>query len=115
MQILSPAATPNSTPTPASGTTSTTSSTGSSSSALTSATDPLTQESTFLQLLVAQIKNQDPLNPTDSIQFVGQLVQYSQLEQLLGINQNVQKLVTNTTPNSGTPAPASGNGTQPTN
>ena len=91
-------------------------STGSSSgsSPLSTATDPLTQESTFLQLLVAQIQNQDPLNPADSIQFVGQLVQYSQLEQLLGINQNVQKLVTNATPNSGTSAPASGAGTKPT-
>jgi|SRR5579871_1916948 len=54
--------------------------------------DQLTSESTFLNLLVAQIKNQDPLNPTDSIQFVGQLVQFSQLEQLLSINQGVTTL-----------------------
>jgi flagellar basal-body rod modification protein FlgD len=54
----------------------------------------LTNESTFLQLLVAQIKNQDPLNPTDSIQFIGQLVQFSQLEQLLNLNQSVGTLVT---------------------
>jgi flagellar basal-body rod modification protein FlgD len=94
--------------------TSSSSGTGSSSSSsMTSATDKLTQESTFLKLLVAQIKNQDPLNPTDSIQFVGQLVQFSQLEQLLGINQGVQALAGNKT-NSGTPAPASGSGTQPT-
>ena len=52
----------------------------------------LTSESTFLNLLVAQIQNQDPLNPTDSIQFVGQLVQFSQLEQLLSINQGVTTL-----------------------
>jgi flagellar basal-body rod modification protein FlgD len=55
--------------------------------------DQLTKESTFLSLLVAQIKNQDPLNPTDSIQFIGQLVQFSQLEQLLGINQGIQGLL----------------------
>src|SRR5579864_6344791 len=55
--------------------------------------DQLTKESTFLQLLVSQIKNQDPLNPTDSVQFIGQLVQFSQLEQLLGINQGIQSLV----------------------
>ena len=112
MQVFGPATTTTN-PTPSSGTTG---SSGSSSGPLTSATDPLTQESTFLQLLVAQIKNQDPLNPTDSIQFVGQLVQYSQLEQLLGINQNVQKIATNTTatPSSGTTAPSSGSGTQPT-
>jgi flagellar basal-body rod modification protein FlgD len=52
----------------------------------------LTSEQTFLQLLVAQIQNQDPLNPTDSIQFVGQLVQYSELEQLIGINTGIQTL-----------------------
>jgi flagellar basal-body rod modification protein FlgD len=74
------------------------SSTNGGSNPLGSSTDQLTNETTFLKLLVAQIQNQDPLNPTDSIQFVGQLVQFSQLEQLLGINQGVQALVTNTTP-----------------
>jgi flagellar basal-body rod modification protein FlgD len=79
-----------------------TSGTGSSSSTSSAnGVGSLTSESTFLQLLVAQIKNQDPLNPTDSIQFVGQLVQYSELEQLMGINQGVQTLTgaaTSTTP-----------------
>jgi flagellar basal-body rod modification protein FlgD len=67
----------------------------SSSSAITA--NSLTSEQTFLQLLVAQIQNQDPLNPTDSIQFVGQLVQYSELEQLIGINQGVQSLTSAST------------------
>lgn len=56
-------------------------------------TDPtanLANESTFLQLLVAQIQNQDPTSPTDSIQFVTQLAQFSQLEQLIGIRQELQ-------------------------
>ena len=92
---------------------STTGTTSGSTASSTTPTDPLTQESTFLKLLVAQIQNQDPLNPTDSIQFVGQLVQYSELEQLLGINQNTQALVAAQT-NSGTPPPASGSGSQPT-
>ncbi len=78
----------------------------SSSGSLTGATDQLTKEDTFLKLLTAQIQNQDPLNPADSIQFVGQLVQFSQLEQLLGINQGVQSLVTSATPSSPAPAPA---------
>ena len=83
--------------------TSGTSGTGASSSSTSSPTslNSLTSEDTFLQLLIAQIKNQDPLNPTDSIQFVGQLVQYSELEQLMGINQGVQTL-TGTTPNTTT-------------
>jgi flagellar basal-body rod modification protein FlgD len=70
----------------------------------TNSTASLTSESTFLQLLVAQIKNQDPLNPTDSIQFVGQLVQYSELEQLIGINQGITSLTggsTTTPPTNG--------------
>ncbi len=57
-----------------------------------SSADALTSKDTFLKLLVAQIKNQDPTNPTDSTQFVGQLTQYSELEQLIGINGSVQKL-----------------------
>lgn len=52
--------------------------------------DGLANENTFLQLLVAQIKNQDPTNPTDSIQFLSQLAQFSQLEQLIGIRQELK-------------------------
>lgn len=53
-----------------------------------SAIDPLANEQTFLKLLVSQLQHQDPLNPTDSTQFVSQLTSYSQLEQLIGIRQN---------------------------
>ena len=35
---------------------------------------------TFLNLLTAQLRNQDPLNPTDPTEFVSQLTQFSQLE-----------------------------------
>ena len=55
-------------------------------------------ESTFLQLLVAQLKNQDPLSPTDSTQFVGELAQFSSLEQLTNINQNVGTIVNTVAP-----------------
>jgi flagellar basal-body rod modification protein FlgD len=71
------------------------------------APDQLANESTFLKLLMAQVKNQDPMNPTDSTQFVGQLVQFSQLEQLLGINQGVQTLVTKAPAPTPTPTPTS--------
>ncbi len=40
----------------------------------------------FLTLLVNQLQNQDPLNPMDSDEFSVQLAQFSQLEQLIGIN-----------------------------
>ncbi|HTR34826.1 MAG TPA: flagellar hook capping FlgD N-terminal domain-containing protein [Bryobacteraceae bacterium] len=108
MQIFGPAAATTN-PSPVTGTNGTTGSSSSTAASQSSATDPLTQESTFLQLLVAQIKNQDPLNPTDSIQFVGQLVQYSQLEQLLTISKNTQQLATDAGAAAATGATNSGN------
>jgi flagellar basal-body rod modification protein FlgD len=110
MQILGPAATTDPTQTSGAQTAGTS---GSTSSSPTSPTDQLTNEGTFLKLLTAQIQNQDPLNPADPTQFIGQLVSFSQLEQLLGINQGVQSLVTKTAPTtstSGTTAPSSSTG-----
>src|SRR5215468_10542372 len=43
----------------------------------------------FLQLLVAQIKNQDPLNPSDGVQFLTQLAQFQQLENGINMGQDV--------------------------
>jgi flagellar basal-body rod modification protein FlgD len=79
----------------------TTSNSQSASSA--SSVDPLANENTFLKLLVAQVQNQDPLQPTDSIQFVTQLAQFSSLEQLVSINQGI-KTLDQTPPASSTPA-----------
>jgi flagellar basal-body rod modification protein FlgD len=50
-------------------------------------------ESMFLQLLVAQMKNQDPTSPQDPTQFVGELAQFSQLEQTLGIKTDTDTIV----------------------
>lgn len=47
----------------------------------------------FLKLLVAQMKNQDPLNPQDSVQYMSQLAQFSSLEQLTTINQQLGQLI----------------------
>lgn len=41
----------------------------------------------FLQLMVAQMKNQDPLNPSSNTQFVAQLAQFSSLEQMQNVAQ----------------------------
>jgi flagellar basal-body rod modification protein FlgD len=46
----------------------------------------------FLKLLVSQLQNQDPLNPSDPTQFTAQLAQFSSLEQLTNINENLQSL-----------------------
>jgi len=70
-------------------------SSSSSAAAANSAIDStasLGNESTFLQLLVAQIKNQDPTQPVDSNTFLTQLAEFSQLEQLIGIRQDVSQL-----------------------
>ena len=63
----------------------------------TSASNPLANEETFLTLLVSQLQNQDPMNPTDSNQFVSQLTSYSQLEQLIGIHKDTTGMVTDIT------------------
>lgn len=59
-----------------------------------SGTDALANKEVFLQMLVAQIKNQDPLNPTDGAQFMTQLAQFSSLEQLIGIRQDLETATT---------------------
>jgi len=45
----------------------------------------------FLQLMVAQLKNQDPLTPMESNEFTTQLAQISSLEQLVSIDSNVEE------------------------
>ena len=46
----------------------------------------------FLSLLVAQMKNQDPLNPVENQDFVAQLATFSSLEQLIEINGGITNL-----------------------
>jgi len=48
---------------------------------------------TFLQLLTTQLQNQDPLSPMDSNQFTQQLVEFSQVEQQIDSNTNLQTLI----------------------
>ena len=46
----------------------------------------------FMQLLVAQIKNQDPLNPTDSSESIAQMAQFSSLEQMQNLNTTMTNI-----------------------
>lgn len=88
--------------------------------AASSSPSNLASEETFLKLFVAQLQNQDPLNPNaqDPTQMVSELAQFSQLEQLVNIGQNVQSIdqvvAGSTTPptSSGTTSGTSGNTTQ---
>jgi flagellar basal-body rod modification protein FlgD len=48
----------------------------------------------FLQLLVAQIKNQDPMSPSDGVQFLTQLAQFQQLEQSMNSGQDLSAIRT---------------------
>ena len=43
----------------------------------------------FLRLLVAQLRHQDPMKPTDGMQFVSELAQFQQLEQAVNTGQDI--------------------------
>jgi len=47
----------------------------------------------FLNLLVTQLKNQDPLDPMDANEFTSQLVQFASVEQQIYQNANLEKLL----------------------
>lgn len=46
----------------------------------------------FLQLLVAQMRNQDPINPVDGADFASQLAQFNSVEQLIDVNSGLKTL-----------------------
>ena len=50
----------------------------------------------FLKLLVAQMKNQDPTEPMDSTQQIAQLATFSQVEQTIKTNTNLESLLQRT-------------------
>jgi len=47
---------------------------------------------TFLQILTTQLKNQNPLEPLDTNEFTAQLVQFSQVEQQIKQNDNLEAI-----------------------
>jgi flagellar basal-body rod modification protein FlgD len=48
---------------------------------------------TFLQLLIAQMQNQDPTEPMDSSEQIAQLATFSQVEQTIETNKNLEALL----------------------
>ena len=73
------------------GTTGTTSTTTGNNLAITSGTD---LQSTFLQMLVAQLKNQDPLNPMDNSQMTTQLAQINTVSGIQQLNTTMSSMLT---------------------
>jgi flagellar hook assembly protein FlgD len=80
---------------------------GSSSASSATSLDDIGKDE-FLKLLVAQLQNQDPLSPLKNEEFVAQLATFSSLEQLVSINEGVQKLTSMTAPASETADSAAG-------
>ncbi|MGC8594359.1 MAG: flagellar hook assembly protein FlgD [Candidatus Kryptoniota bacterium] len=62
----------------------------SASSATQLQNTPVLGEHDFLKLLITQLQNQDPMNPLDSTQLASQLAQFSSVQELAALNQNVQ-------------------------
>jgi flagellar basal-body rod modification protein FlgD len=75
---------------PVSALTGSSSSSSSSAAATAAAASSGDSQQVFLQLLVSQLQNQDPLNPTDSTQFVTELAQFSELEQTIAIRTDIE-------------------------
>jgi len=70
----------------------------SSESQVQSSTDSLVSQAImakddFLKLMIAQMKNQDPLSPMESYEFASQLAQFTSVEQLANINTNLERSV----------------------
>ncbi len=84
MTAISPTTPPTTTPTSTSTSTDTTSTGTNESNQL--------NEDTFLQLLVAQMKYQDPLSPTDSTQFLTQTAQFTEVSTLQQIETDQQAI-----------------------
>lgn len=76
-------------------------STGTSSTGNSSGTSSSDLQSTFLNLLVTELQNQDPTSPVDPTQMVSQMVSLNQLDQLMSINQTLENMSSGTAAASG--------------
>jgi len=59
--------------------------------------DPYEQKEMFLKLLVAQLKNQDPSSPMDQKDMLGQMAQFSTVEQLTNLAKTMSTMSVNST------------------
>jgi flagellar basal-body rod modification protein FlgD len=77
----------------AAATTGSTTGTSNSAASATAAGATITS-SDFLTLLVSELQNQDPTQPTDPNEYISQLVEVNSLEQLIAINSGITSLDT---------------------
>jgi len=68
---------------------------GAQASSVGATSQQLVSEQAFLQLLITELKNQDPLSPQDPTQMVAQLASFSSLEQMTQLNTNTQAMLEN--------------------
>ncbi|MDE1151596.1 MAG: flagellar hook capping FlgD N-terminal domain-containing protein [Micavibrio sp.] len=69
------------------------SSSSSTSTTAAASADAATQKDMFLQILLTQLQNQNPLDPVDTTEFTSQLATYSQLEQQIDTNSKLDDVV----------------------
>lgn len=60
----------------------------------TTSIDPLLDKNAFLKLMMTQLQHQDPLNPSDPSQYLGQLAEMTTVEQETNISQSTQQMAT---------------------
>jgi len=75
--------------------------TSTQSSAATSSAGLIADYDLFLRILTTQIQNQDPLDPLDAAEYTSQLVQYSNVEQAIKQNQNLENIMATLQANAG--------------
>ncbi|MBN1536737.1 MAG: hypothetical protein JW908_08405 [Anaerolineales bacterium] len=61
-------------------------------SAVQSATTSAFDTDTFMQLLLAELRNQDPLEPMNNSEMVAQLAQLNSLQELTSISANIETM-----------------------